>query len=349
MSSRALRKVLLVSSIVAASVVPGLHSFAAAEQPDVLARVGDTTITRSEVVQAAAQALGDIERQRYEILAQAVNELVDQKLIEDAAAAAGQDPRAYLEAQIEPKVSPPTDEQIQAFFNQVKSRLGGRTLEQVRPQIVQKLEGDQRQEAYDNLIAELREKNDVQILIEPYRVEVSDDDDPYRGAADAPVTIVEFSDYQCPFCSRAEDVVDQLLEDYGKHIKVVFRDLPLESLHPDAPKAHEAAGCAEEQDRFWAMHEKLFANRSALGRDKLIEFATDLGLDVGAFTTCLDEGQRSAEVEADIAAAQAQGITGTPAFFINGRLLSGAQPYEAFEKVILDELRRKGVASGTTD
>jgi protein-disulfide isomerase len=349
MSSRALRKILLTASVVAASVLPGLLHVAVAEPPEVLARVGDTAITRSEVLAAAAKALSDVQRQRHEILQQAVNELVDKKLIEDAAAAAGQDARGYLEAQIEPRVSPPTDEQVQAFFNQVKSRLGGRTLEQVRPQIVQKLEDDQRQQAYGDLLAELREKNDVRILIEPYRVEVSADDDPFRGAADAPVTIVEFSDYQCPFCSRAEDVIDRLLEDYGKHLKVVFRDLPLESLHPDAPKVHEAAGCAEEQDRFWAMHAKLFASRSALGRETLIDYATDLELDVGAFTTCLDEGKRTAEVQADIAAAQTHGITGTPAFFINGRLLSGAQPYEAFEEVILDELRRKGVDAETTE
>jgi protein-disulfide isomerase len=333
------------AAIVCAVILAATSSlgFAAEENPEVMAKIGNTEIAKEEVLDAAASELRELEQQRHEILRQTVEMLVNQKLIERAAEAEGQEVRAYVESAITPHVSEPTEEEIKALYEQVKDRIGGRTLEQIRPRIVQKLRDDQRQQAYQKLIDQLRAEAEVEVLIEPYRVEISADDDPFRGPADAPVTIVEFSDYQCPYCERAEGVVDQVLERYDDQVRVVFRDLPLESLHPDAPKAHEAAGCALEQESFWPMHEKLFANRRNLDRESLVQYATELELDVDAFTTCLEEGRRADEVAEDIAAARAQGISGTPAFFINGRLISGAQPFERFEEIIDDELRRKGL------
>jgi protein-disulfide isomerase len=327
----------------------GAPAIASDETPEVLAKIGQTEISKAEVLEAAASRLRELEQERHDVLLQTVEMLVNQKLLEKAAEESGQDIRAYVEAEIAPHVEEPTEKEIKALYEQVKDRVGGRTLEQIRPRIVQKLQDDQRQEAYGKLIERLRTEAEVEMLIEPYRANVSADDDPFRGPADAPVTIVEFSDYQCPYCHRAEEVVDEVLEHYQGKVRVVFRDLPLESLHPDAPKAHEAAGCALEQGRFWDMHEKLFANRRNLARKDLVEYATELELDVSAFETCLDEGKRADEVAADIAAARAQGISGTPAFFINGRLLSGAQPFEQFEQIIDDELRRKGIEPPDTE
>jgi protein-disulfide isomerase len=338
--THALRPLLLCLSTLVLLAPLGIADEQASE---VMAKIGDEEISRAEVLEAASSKLRELDQQRHEILRQAVEQLVNQKLLERKAEEKGQEMEEYIRSSLEPAVTEPTEEDIKSFYESVKSRLGGRTLEQVRPQIVQKLQNDQRQEAYDELIDGLRAESNVEILLEPYRAEISADDDPFLGPADAPVTIVEFSDYQCPYCQRAEEVVDQVLEHYEGKVRVVFRDLPLESLHPQAPKAHEAAGCALAQDRFWDMHDKLFANRQDLGRESLVKYATELELDVEAFESCLDEGQRTEEVAEDIAAARAQGISGTPAFFVNGRLLSGAQPFERFRQVIDDELRRAGV------
>ena len=171
------------------------------------------------------------------------------------------------------------------------------------------------------------------IADEPTIVEVSVDDDPWTGGKNADVVIVEFSDFECWFCSRASTTIDQLLDEYGNDIKVVFRDFPL-SFHANAHIASEAAECAHEQDMFWEMHDMIFANQDALDSDSLKGYADELGLDTDDFNECLDSGEMSAEVDADFADGASYGVQGTPAFFINGELISGAQPVENFRAII---------------
>lgn len=170
----------------------------------------------------------------------------------------------------------------------------------------------------------------------------SAEDHPARGDANAPVTIVEFSDYQCPFClQHFQQTMPQLLKEYidtGK-VKYVFMDFPLDSIHPQARKAAEAAECAGAQDKYWEMHDKLFGDQAAWnGNDKAVDvfkkYAADLKLDAAGFAQCLDDGQFASEVEADEQEGLAAGVTGTPAFFINGQFLSGAQPFEVFQQII---------------
>jgi len=164
-------------------------------------------------------------------------------------------------------------------------------------------------------------------------VDVSEDDDPWAGGENADVVIIEFSDFECPYCERGAETIGQLLDEYGNDIKVVFRDFPL-SFHANAHAAAEAAECAEEQDMFWEMHDMIFANQADLSNTALKGFATELGLDTEEFNECLDSGAMSAEVDADFAAGASYGVQGTPAFFINGELLTGAQPVENFRAVI---------------
>jgi protein-disulfide isomerase len=172
------------------------------------------------------------------------------------------------------------------------------------------------------------------------RVEVSEDDDAVLGDDDAPVTIVEFSDYECPFCGRHfQQTYPQLKADYidtGK-VRLVFRDFPL-SFHPSAQKAAEAAECAGDQNKYWEMHDKLFQNQQALGVTNLKQYAADLGLNTGTFNSCLDSGKYAQEIQADMADGSAAGVSGTPSFFINGRLVVGAQPYQVFQQAIEAEL-----------
>jgi protein-disulfide isomerase len=173
-------------------------------------------------------------------------------------------------------------------------------------------------------------------------------DAPSFGPKDAKVTIVEWSDFECPFCSRVGPTLKQIKETYPKDVRVLFRHQPL-SFHPNAKGAAEASMAAHEQGKFWEFHDKLFANQKALDRASLEKYAQELGLNMNQFKAALDSGKFRAKVEADASAGAAVGANGTPTFFVNGREFVGAQPFEAFKKIIEEEKARadKLLASGT--
>lgn len=175
---------------------------------------------------------------------------------------------------------------------------------------------------------------------QPTIIEVSEDDDSVLGDPDAPVTIIEFSDYECPFCSRFYlNTLPQLKSEYidtGK-VKLIYRDFPL-SFHPDAQKAAEAAECAGEQDKYYEMHDKIFENQQAITITDLKKYAKEIGLNTNEFDECLDSGEMASEVQKDFQEGQQAGVQGTPTFFINDKPLVGAQPFEAFKQIIEGEL-----------
>ncbi len=158
---------------------------------------------------------------------------------------------------------------------------------------------------------------------------------PVKGAENASITIVEFSDFQCPFCSRVTPTLKKIQEDYGDKVKVAFKHLPL-AFHAKAPAAHKAAVAADQQGKFWEMHDKIFGNQGEMSPAKYVEWAGEIGLDVEKFKKDVASDAVTKQVDADKLEAAKLGVTGTPAFFINGRYLSGAQPFEAF-KVIIDK------------
>jgi protein-disulfide isomerase len=166
------------------------------------------------------------------------------------------------------------------------------------------------------------------------------DTDAVRGNPDAPVIIFEYSDFECPFCSRAHPTVKQVMDTYGDDVAIVYRHFPL-SFHPQAQKAAEASECAKEiggNEKFWEMHDLLFESGVTGGVDSFKSYATQIGLDSGAFNKCLDSGQTAAKVRADFSGGQQAGVTGTPGFFVNGRKINGAQPFSAFQQIIDAEL-----------
>ncbi len=173
------------------------------------------------------------------------------------------------------------------------------------------------------------------------KLPVSLDGAPVRGRADAPVTIVEFSDFQCPFCSRVHPTLLRLLEAYPDTVRLVFKHNPL-PFRRDAPLAHRASLAADRQGRFWEMHDKIFERSRDLSRRTLIEHAQDLDLDIGQFTRDLNSRELIARLDREVAEAKRLGVTGMPTFFINGRILSGAQPYENFKALIEREAARAG-------
>ncbi len=177
----------------------------------------------------------------------------------------------------------------------------------------------------------------------PQRVDVSVDDDPAWGPEDAPITIIEFSDYQCPFCARfRKQTYDRLKEEYGDKIRFVYRDFPLVQIHPEAVPAAIAAHCAGEQGKYWEYHDLLFLGGRDLGRDTYVAYADELGLDIDEFSRCIDEERYLDEIQKDFDDGVAAGVRGTPTFFINGIPLVGAQPFQNFQAVIEQELARLG-------
>jgi protein-disulfide isomerase len=308
----------------------------------VAATVAGTPIALAEVEDLVRPQLMDLRAREHQLRSQALDALITRTLIEKEAKARGVTPEALDQAEVTAKVKV-TDAEIQSLYAANKARLGSKSeadgLEQVRSALIQ-----QRQTERRNAFArELRARYDVKVLLEPHRVPVELAGAPVRGNPNAPVTIVEFSDFQCPYCVRARPTVARVREVYGDKVRFVFRHYPLD-FHPEAQKAGEAAACAGEQDRFWQMHDRLWENPQQLGVPELKAHAQALGMDAPAFSACLDSGRHASLVERDFEAGQAYGVSGTPAFFINGRPLIGAQPFEAFQAVIDDELARAAAA-----
>ncbi len=169
------------------------------------------------------------------------------------------------------------------------------------------------------------------------RYDVSADDDPVLGDANAPITIVEFSDFRCPYCGRFyAETLQPIMSNYEGKVKLVFRDYPI--LGPESQLSALAAGCMNEQGKFWDFHNTAFSNQQNLSRNAFITYAEDFGINTEQFASCLDNQEHLPEISKDYGDAQKLGVTGTPAFFINGRFISGAQPYSVFASVIDEEL-----------
>ncbi len=239
------------------------------------------------------------------------------------------------------KLPEPTDRQIDSIYNAYRAQLNNAPRDSVAPQIVDFLQRQQRGVAMQVYFAQLRAKYDVRNLLEPARVQV-EAVGPSKGPADAPITLVEFSDFECPFCVRVLPTLEQVQATYGDQVRIVYRQFPLNAIHPNAQLSAEASLCADAQGKFWEMHDAIFEARGKADADGLKSMAGDLGLDSEVFAGCLDSREFRGQVAADLEAGRQAGVTGTPALFINGRFLSGAQPFGVVSRVIDDELTRVG-------
>jgi len=315
-----------------------------ADAADPAARVGDRVITTAEVEQRwreidpAGQA--ETVQRYYEGRRGAVEAIVAEMLIAEAASARGVTPRAYEEAEIAARLEPVTEADVAAFYQENIDQMQGRSLELMGAAIRQYLQDQRTQAARLALVSELRRDGpDVRILFDVPRFEVAiEETDPSLGPESAPVTLVEFSDLQCPFCRAVAPTLKRLREAYGDRIRIVWKDFPLTQIHPQAFRAGEAAHCAAEQGRFWEYHDRLFANQDRLLPDDLKEHAARLGLDAAAFESCFDASKYAERVRDGVAQGTSLGVSSTPTVYVNGRLISGAQPYELFAAVIEEQL-----------
>jgi protein-disulfide isomerase len=276
----------------------------------------------------------------YDQRKQALDQMLVRRLIEQKAKAENITPEALVKREITDKVKKPTEADMKKFYDEQAARQPLPPFEQIKDQIAQYMERPAMQQAQQAYIDQLKKEMKVEIALKPPRFEVAAEG-PSRGPNAAPVTIVEFSDFQCPFCVRAEDTVKQVMKAYDGKVRLVYRDFPL-PFHPEAQKAAEAAQCAGDQGKYWEMHEKLFANQKDLKPEALKGYAKELNLDQSKFEKCLDGGAKAAVVDANRKAGEKVGVTGTPAFFVNGYQLTGAQPIDAFREIIDQELASAG-------
>ena len=324
---------------------PDAESAAAPADATPALRIGDETISVGELDEWIKDQLFEQETEAgktsklYEVRAGAAENLVAQRLLEAEAKRQGTTSDALLEAEVKKRVSV-SDAEVQRFYDDNKKSFGERGIDEMKAQIREHLERRAAPEAARKYVQELRDVAKVEVLIERPRTAV-EATGPARGPADAPITIIEFSDYQCPFCRRAEPTVQQVLAEYEGKVRFVFRHFPLDRIHPQARGASEAAACAAEQGKFWEYHAELFVEGVQLDRAGLDAVAAKTGLDPAAFKDCVDTRKTQALVEADLKAGEAAGVSGTPAFFINGIPLRGALPLDDFKKVIDEELAEK--------
>ena len=319
------------------SSTAGVASPAASE---VLAVVGGEEITRNEVETNAGAQLVQLRQQIFDLTDRSLAQTIDGKMLDLEASKRGVDREELVAAVVDSNPPVATEAQIDSIYEEFRDQINA-PRDSVGPQIEAYLLTQARRARFDSLIAALRDEYKVVNYLEPPRFEVAAIG-PALGPETAPVTIVEFSDFECPFCLRIHPTIKQVMDDYDGRVRLVFRQFPLVSLHRNAQKAAEAALCADDQGQFWEMHDAMFDNQRELDVASLKLRAAELGLDEEAFGSCLDSGEFADQVATDVAAGRALGVSGTPALFINGRYLSGAQPYDVIARVIDDELQRGG-------
>lgn len=331
------------TAAVAIVVLCGAVHVHAQEDREAVARIGDVAITMADVDGAwhrndAASRIR-ILQQLYDTRRRTLDIVIGEQLIEREAKARGITRAQLLAAELPRLTLAATDAEVEFVYERNKDRFDGRTFEEMRPEIRTMIDEQRPTQALHAFMRELRmEADNIEILLDPPRQDIETlDSDPVRGPADAPVEIVEFSDFQCPFCLRATVTLAELMERHGNQIRFIYKDYPLPN-HPHAFKAAEAGNCANEQGRFWDYHDKLFDSQQALDAASLKEYASELGMDPAAFADCLDEGRYAEQVQQDLAIGRRYGVSSTPTLFINGRVVFGAAPLEAFDRIVQEEL-----------
>jgi protein-disulfide isomerase len=334
-------RIVLIAAALAALPAPGVaqHPSSRPGIETAVALVGDVPVTPADLDAFAKDRLTRLRNEEFTIRRQALDDYIARMLLEKEAARRGITVADLTSTEIEAKAAPVTEDQKRAVYESAPSRFGGMNENQALAHIEANLKQGRLADARRRFVGELRTRAGVKILLSAPRAAVDAARGPSKGSPTAPITIVEFSDFQCPYCRQVIDTLKRIEERYGEKVRFVFRDFPL-AMHKDAPKAAEAAACAHEQGQFWAMHDKLFATQSNLQGPDLKRVARDLGLNATEFDHCLDSGKFESQWQQNRAEGQKYGVSATPTFFINGRMVTGALPYQAFSDILDEELVR---------
>ena len=338
----------------AGSVMVGLTSLAlllagcASDQSldtDVLATIDGDPITRAEVEEVAGDRLGkldhDYRRQRYDLVEAALDRAIRDRLVEIVAESRGMSVEELVASEVDSRAEV-TDDEVEAWYDQNEAALGGRTLEELATPIRQLLANNKRGLALEELTDGVREEREVVIHLGPFRVDLNNEGAPAMGPEDAAVTLVEFSDFECPYCAQFYRTLKQLAENYSRSLRIVYRQFPIRT-HPNAYGAAMASLCANDQGQFWAMHDAMFEDQDNLGAASLREKAEQIGLDLEQYDACLASDRHAEQIERDMREARRLGVDGTPGIFLNGIPLAvGAPAYSVVAQAIDEELGRSG-------
>ena len=308
-----------------------------------VATVSGQTIYEDELLSTAQPQLMQLRTQEFEIKRRALDDLIQQKLLEAAAKKKGITTDQLLAQEVDSKIGDPSDAEVHAYYLAVRDRTKS-SFTEIQAQLKQSLKQTMVQQARQDYMKRLHDDANVTVALSPPRVNVAYDPARVRGNPKAPIMIVEFSDYQCPYCHQAEPTVQAILAKYGDKVTLSYRDFPLRAIHDHAEVAAEASRCALEQGKFWEYHDQLFKNTN-LDKQALIGYAKDAKLDDKEFESCLTTEKYKAQIDKDLDEGRKAGVNGTPAFFINGVALSGAQGQDNFIRAIDDELSRQPQAA----
>jgi protein-disulfide isomerase len=314
------------------------------DMPQELATVGDEKITLTDVRARAGDQLDQLEIQyqlaKHRIVGTALDSILLDKTLRAEATKTGKSVDALVAAEAGPNGFEPSEADIAAWYQENQSRVGGKTLEQVRSQIADLLRAERKRAAERKLEERLRAERKGSVAYEPFRVQLNNEKAPTLGPSGAPITLVEFSDFQCPYCQATVPTLKQVEKKYGDKVQIVYRQFPL-GIHPFAPKAAEASLCANEYGKFWEMHDAMFQDQQKLSVSDLKQTARRVGIDGKKFDTCLDAGRYVEQVQNDQKEGQRIGVNGTPAMYINGTVVQGgAVPFATLESLIEKELAR---------
>jgi protein-disulfide isomerase len=285
-----------------------------------VAQIAGKKLTAADFENKEAGDLLQARYQMYQSERKVLDKYIDDELLKQQAEKAGLTVDQLLDQKVYKGIKDPTDDQMEVFYEGMKS--SDQPFSAVRDGILDHVREVRRAKAREAYLKSLRENAHIQILLAPPAADVDAQGGNVLGPNDAPVTLVEFADYQCPYCSKVNPVLQAMEKEYGNRLKVVFKDFPL-PMHKDAEKASEGARCAGEQGKFWEFHDLLFSSHQ-VDVPSLKSHAAELKLDQAKFDTCLDSGAEAAAVKKDQAEGVRLGLTGTPSFFVNGHFFSGA-------------------------
>jgi predicted DsbA family dithiol-disulfide isomerase len=302
-----------------------------------LAIVEGQPILEDELLPLIEGELRRLQFQEYQTRHRALDNLINRKLLAAKAKEKGLTSEELLRQEVDARVAEPSEAELEAYYTDQRN-LSNVPFEQAKKQLLLRLKQQNIEGARLDYTRRLRQEAHVSVMLLPPRVPVAYDGTRVLGSPKAPVTIVEFSDFQCPYCRKANATLKELMKKYPDRVRLSFRDFPLTQIHPRAQRAAEAARCAAQQGQFWAYHDLIFGNQDRLSDADLGQHARTLGLDSAEFDACLRERRFKTQVEADLKEGAQAGVSSTPGFFINGILLEGSQPIGNFEEIIESEL-----------
>ena len=317
-------------SLTAATI---LYGQAAQEPRQVVARVSGADLTLSDLQQDEGGKLLQAEYQYYLNERKALEELIDNRLLGDEARKKNISLEQLLETEVYKGVKDPTEDQLEVYYEGLDTQ---EPYKSVREDVLQHIRELRRTKARAAYVEQLRKDAKINVMLMPPSAQVDVSKAYARGSDNAPVVLVEFADYQCPYCQKVNPQIQQLKKEYGDNLTVIFKDFPL-PMHHGSEKAAEASRCAGEQGKFWEYHDVLFYSK-LLDVDALKEHARVLKLDGDRFDTCLDSGAETGAVKKDLDEAKSLGLTGTPSFFVNGHFFSGVVDYAALKDIVNQQL-----------